>query len=250
MTSQPSQHDGEREDAGHLTVDDLSAFINGDLEEEDRSWVAAHLDECAECREWLSELRSVVRLLRHVEAPAPSRSFKLTPEMVKPRLVEVEPWIIRVQPALRRLTAIAAALLLILVVADGLAHSGSSNGSKSADVSFSTSAVTSSGGASQSLAVAPAATAAATSAARDTASSASVESQSNASTGAAATPTGATISAGSGAPPQSEQPVATGKSDQAHTSYWRLAELAAGVVVVWLLFVTVALPRLHARREA
>ncbi|MGA7672129.1 MAG: zf-HC2 domain-containing protein [Nitrolancea sp.] len=251
MTSRPSQHGGEGEDASHLTEDDLSDLINGDLADAgNRDRVQAHLDECAECRERHSELRAVVTLLRRVESPVPSRSFKLTPEMVGPRPVEIDPWIVRIQPAMRRVTAIAAALLLLIVVADGLRHSGTSNGSKSVAVNFSTSAETSAGGASQSLGVAPAATEAATSAARDSAAAASTESQAVTSSSAAATPTAPTVSAGSSAPSQSEPPTTASQSSQAHTSYWRLAELAAGVVVMWLLFITIALPRLHVRRDA
>jgi anti-sigma factor RsiW len=252
MTSQPSPQDGDMKRPVHLTDDELSAFVNGEIDEpETRERVLAHLDQCAECRDRLSETRAVVSLLNRLETPAPSRSFKLDLSMLAPKAVPVDPWIVRVQPALRRFTAIAAALLLVIVIADALAHGGSGGGSQSTANSQTTSAQMSSGGASTAAAFSSAATSAARDSQATTAESAGKSVPPQTASGASSTATA--VSAVSQAPASSQsqgEPLSDASpSTQSGTSYWRLIELAVGVVVVWLLFLTVALPRLLRQRR-
>ncbi len=233
MTTRPSRRDGDAVQGAHLTEDELSAYINAEITESDAlERFRAHVDECAACRERLEGMRTVVLLLNRSNQPVPSRSFKLEPSMLAPAPAAIDPWIIRIQPVARRLTAIAAALLLVIVVADVVAHQGSSVGNPPSSRNVTTSVQTTSGGA-QSFASSAGATAAATAA---SAAPAVVESGS--------APTSDSQKSATEAPQAA--PI-TAAAPQTHTrlSYWRLLELAVGVVVVWLLFMSVALPRIR-----
>lgn len=256
MTSGPSTRDSDETRQVHLTDDELSAYLNGDFDEsETATRIEAHLDTCDECRERFAGTRSVVSLLNNLETPVRPRSFKIDPSMLGPKPVQIDPWIVRVQPAMRRLTAIAAALLIMVVVADALTHRGSGGSSQPSQQAFTTAEKQTTGSASlavPSVATAAAAvqgsgsveaaTAAATSVAR------SAVAVAPASTAATATP-GETLKP-SANQPQSQSLEAPTQVATSGPSYWRLAELAVGVVVVWLLFLTVALPRLQSRRDA
>lgn len=106
----------------HLDDETLSAYLDHALAAPVRSSVAAHLAGCAACRRTLAELRAVVTLLGDLPAPAPPRSFALTPAMAAAR----QPRIIRLLPHLRALTAVAAVVLLISFTPDLLSRAGSS----------------------------------------------------------------------------------------------------------------------------
>ncbi len=244
MTSRPSHDDGDMGRPVHPSDDELSAFINGDTTEQlEIERLQAHLNDCTECRERLADLQAVVSLLNRIDTPAPRRSFTLDPSMVGSIPVPGEPWIIRFQPAMRRVTAIAAVLLLILVVADVLSHQGSVGGSQPSSLSVATTSQTSSAG--------PAISAAGSSARDSSATTVS---------GASAFSAPKTAVTGTPVPPESQQQAVAqthaesaalpGSAASSGPSYWRLIESAVGVVVVWLLFLTVALPRLHLRRKA
>ncbi len=251
MTIRPSRRDGDLERPVHLSDDELSAYINGEVTDPGaRERFETHLESCAACRERLHGARVVVSLLNQAETPAPPRSFKLDPSMVRPVVVPAEPWIIRVQPAMRRLTAIAAVLLLVLVMADGLV-----NRSDGGATSTARDVTTSSQGASEAVAQnavstsggnaggeAPKATAAAAFSAPATSTSAAAAVVAQSSAESSATQPG--TSAGSGAPV-----VIQPAPSQSSPSYWRLSEFAVVVVVIWLLFLSVALPRLQHRRQ-
>jgi hypothetical protein len=238
----------------HPSEEELSAYINGDITDLDElQRLEAHLETCARCRETLSELRALVWLLRRTESPVPSRSFRLDPSVVGAQVAPVEPWIVRIQPALRRLTAIAAVLLVFLVVADVLVHQ---NGRESATQSVGATTETS----AASAALAPAATAASSQAgttsagsnaqpAAATSASAFASSADSATKSAAGTPV-ATAAVGAISQPQPTLPPPSSPAPTTRPSYWRLLELAVGVVVIWLLFLTVALPRLVRQRES
>jgi hypothetical protein len=254
MTDRPNNQDADVAGSVHPSEDELSAYLNADIADlDDLQRLQAHLETCASCREHLAELRAVVWLLRGVGNPVPSRSFRLDPSMVGAPVARIDPWIVRIQPALRRLTAIAAVFLLFLVVADVLAHQNANQGSVSSSAAIP--AATSASGSTSAMSVAAPSI--------SESSSAGSAAQPAASTPAAAagmasdaakavqpgTPaaTAATPAVTSGAlPPAPPTPSAITNSG---TSYWRLVELAAGVVVIWLLFLTVALPRLMRQRE-
>lgn len=249
MTSQPSQNDGDMQRPVHLSDDELSAYINSEITQPfELERFQAHLDECAECRERLADTRTVVSLLNRVEVPPTPRSFKLDPSTVKPRAVAIDPWIVRVQPAMRRLTAIAAALLLIVVMADVISHQGQGAGTPSAALDAATSMQTS----------AESAAAPVTNSSAGESKAAGSEATPAASAAALAAPESreastpqASVSQSTAERPSAAEPVGSASTSRGpNASYWRLSELAVGVIVVWLLFLTIALPRLQSRREA
>jgi hypothetical protein len=104
----------------HPDDETLSAYLDRALAAPVRASVAQHLVDCAECRRALAELRAVVALLGDLPAPAPARSFALTPAMVAAR----RPRILRFLPHLRALTAVAAVLLLLSFTPDLLSRAG------------------------------------------------------------------------------------------------------------------------------
>ena len=63
----------------HLDTDALSAYLDGRIEPDVRSAVAAHLAACADCRRELDELRTTVDVLRGLPQYRPRRSFQLGP---------------------------------------------------------------------------------------------------------------------------------------------------------------------------
>ena len=255
MPDRPNNQDADTTGSGHLSEDELSEYISGDISDlDDLRRLQAHLETCSSCRERLSELRAVVWLLRGAENPVPSRSFRLDSSMVSAPVVRIDPWIVRVQPALRRLTAIAAAFLLFLVVADVLAHQNAHQvGTRSE--AFSAATQSTSGSAAMSAA------APALSVATNGSSDAHPASATPVSGVAAAAVDAATTEAGTPVTSAGEAPVATSGQQEvtlspppsavksSSTSYWRLVELAVGVVVTWLLFLTFALPKLVHQRE-
>jgi hypothetical protein len=293
MTDRPNNQDGGITEPAHPSDDELSAYLNRDNADlAARQRLEAHLENCAECRDRLAELRTVVRLLRGFEHPVPKRSFRLDPSMVPaplplPEPLRIDPWIVRVQPALRRLTAIAAVLLVLLVTADILTHRNSSdNGSREVSALSSASRATDgtsvmSAGAAESAskstaaaAQVPAATAASGGGSSSSGSSAEAPVTSSAATSASSE--GTSVSGSSAADATSNEAVTpeasaaalavqqteasgqpTAEAAQAPNatthgsrSYWRLVELGVGVVVIWLLFLTIVLPRLPRQRRS
>lgn len=251
MTIRPSRRHGDLERPVHLSEDELSAYINGEVTGQPLQRFEMHLDGCVECRERLNGTRTVVSLLHQAATPALPRSFKLDPGMVLPVAVPSESWVARAQPVMRRLTAIAAALLLVLVMADALANHSSGGAVKSTARDVTTSSQGASGAMAQSAStssaanVAGAAVARATSAAALTAPSTSTPAQAPAQSFAGASSTAEQNSAGTTTVAPENAPAEPQRSGP---SYWRLSEFAVGVVVIWLLFMSVALPRLGQRR--
>lgn len=297
MTDRPNNQDAGITEPAHPSDDELSAYLNRDMADlAARQRLEAHLETCADCRERLAELRAVVQLLRGFQHPVPKRSFRLDSSMVSvplpsPELepVRIDPWIVRVQPALRRLTAIAAVLLVVLVTADVLTHRNSSdNGSREvsalsskSQASDSTSVMSAGAGKSapQSTSAAaqvPAATAASSSGGESSSAGSSAEAPvtSSAASGQAASESVSGSSAAdaarssegitpeasaaamalqqteaSGQSPADAVP-ASNSSTHGGLSFWRLVEFAVGVVVIWLLFLTFVLPRLPRQRRS
>lgn len=57
--------------------DQLTAYVDGELTLEEAAEIAAHLAECAHCREVVSDLRAVQTLLRSLPEPSPDPSLLL-----------------------------------------------------------------------------------------------------------------------------------------------------------------------------
>lgn len=93
--------------------DQLSAYVDGELTLEEASEIAAHLAECAHCREVVSDLRTVPMLLCSLPEPSPAPSFLLRTrarlEATHARKPGLPRWLIAGAVA-----AAAAALLVLL----------------------------------------------------------------------------------------------------------------------------------------
>ena len=101
--------------------DDLSAYIDGQLDTRRREAVESHLAGCASCRQELEELRVVAGLLRRVSQAEAPRSFTLTEA---PTMAPA--WTVRYTAQLRYATATAALLLVAVVTGDLVASSQAS----------------------------------------------------------------------------------------------------------------------------
>ncbi|MBA2248424.1 MAG: zf-HC2 domain-containing protein [Chloroflexia bacterium] len=99
---------GER----HIATDDLSAYLDGMVDDRVRPAIEAHLTTCAACRAELAGLRDTVRLLRSLPAPVPRRSFQLGPEHAKPD--PPKGVILTLLPVIRALSVAAAIALLVV----------------------------------------------------------------------------------------------------------------------------------------
>ena len=88
----------------HLTTEQLSAFLDGQLAPTEQALCDAHLRDCEQCRRALQGLRMTVSLLKALPQPAPPRSFTLpvgsfaVPEQPQVRVARPLPFI----PASRR----------------------------------------------------------------------------------------------------------------------------------------------------
>ena len=110
-------------------IDDLSAFLDGELVPAERERVEAHLATCERCREELAELSQTVGLLRRLPAVAAPRSFAIDPASVAPpppiRLYSPRYYALRqATGALAALFVCVLALTLVLGPAAQLAPAG------------------------------------------------------------------------------------------------------------------------------
>lgn len=101
-----------------LCREDLSAYLDGQLAPRERARVEKHLKACAQCRAELETLRHTVALLRMVPTVKPPRSFLLPagelsrqPSARRQRFAYA---------SLRLATAVATALLVLVVSGDAL----------------------------------------------------------------------------------------------------------------------------------
>ena len=92
---------------------DLSAYIDGQLEPREQRALEAHLAECASCQDELEALRGVVALLHRVPQVRVPRSFALSEAPVRGTW-----WSTGYTAPLRYATAAAALLLLAVAVGD------------------------------------------------------------------------------------------------------------------------------------
>ncbi len=65
--------------------DQLSAYIDGELDASAAERLERHLAECGRCRQEMEQLRATVAALQELPAVEPPRSFTLSPERVAPR---------------------------------------------------------------------------------------------------------------------------------------------------------------------
>lgn len=61
----------------HLTTEDLSAFLDGQLSPTERAQWESHLHTCEQCQHELADLRLTVKLMRALPQPTLPRSFAL-----------------------------------------------------------------------------------------------------------------------------------------------------------------------------
>lgn len=117
--------------AHHLTVDELSAYLDEELLAPERLGVETHLEDCTDCRERLDGLRSVALGLRSVErlSPPPLLEHSLKRQL---SLVDREepawrraPVVGRLQSNLLLLFALVIALaLMVALFSDALSRVG------------------------------------------------------------------------------------------------------------------------------
>ncbi|HZS76149.1 MAG TPA: zf-HC2 domain-containing protein [Ktedonobacteraceae bacterium] len=116
----------------HLTIEQLSAYIDQELSSDEQAAVAAHLQTCEQCQRALAGLRQAVLLVRALPQVEVPRSFVLPEELApapilhRPRETEpVVPLQTRRSYLLRRsvraLSTLAAAIGLIFILSGVLA---------------------------------------------------------------------------------------------------------------------------------
>jgi hypothetical protein len=122
--------DGDHEDS-HLSLETLSAFIDGELSADERSSAGAHLSTCQKCQDELQSLRATTTLMRSLPEIRPARSFQLGPEYAEQaRGAAGSNWLSRMlelMPALRAATAAVALLLVVVVAGDVLTNTDGGN---------------------------------------------------------------------------------------------------------------------------
>lgn len=102
----------------HPTTEELSALLDGELPAAEADAIRRHLDTCAACRADLEALRGTIAMLRVLPAAAPPRSFRVF-DAPKPGGLLAFPLARLASPvALRALAGVAAALMVVLFVAD------------------------------------------------------------------------------------------------------------------------------------
>jgi hypothetical protein len=74
-------HEGRSHDhADWPSFETLSAYSDGALHPSEEALVAAHIETCAYCRAVIEDIALLSMAIRSTQAPAPSRSFRLTAE--------------------------------------------------------------------------------------------------------------------------------------------------------------------------
>jgi anti-sigma factor RsiW len=68
----------------HLTTEQLSAFLDGEVSAQERTQWDMHLKTCQQCQRELASLRQTVALLRALPQPALPRSFVLSADVAGP----------------------------------------------------------------------------------------------------------------------------------------------------------------------
>lgn len=110
-------------DVVHPWQDRLSEYLDGELDEAERSALEAHLEECGECRETLQELRAVVALAQSLEDRPPAVDLwpviaeRIGDEARGAKVVDASAWrpmrTRRVTLSIPQLAAAAIAIMLL-----------------------------------------------------------------------------------------------------------------------------------------
>lgn len=117
----------------HIQTEDLSAYLDGFVEERHRSAIAGHLTTCVPCRDELSQLRTTVRLLNALPTLSPRKSFRLGPEHATARAPQSR--LLTLLPAVRALSVAAA--IALLVVSGAFLFDSSGADDRSSSIVFS-----------------------------------------------------------------------------------------------------------------
>jgi hypothetical protein len=98
--------------------DQLSAYIDGELDERAAERLEAHLAGCAPCREQVEQLRATSAALRALPEIDPPRSFALSPERAAERGPAPSPSLPTLAIGMRLATAGAAVALAAVILVD------------------------------------------------------------------------------------------------------------------------------------
>ena len=95
--------------------DQLSAYIDGELDASATERLESHLAECGRCRQEMEQLRATIAALQGLPAVEPPRSFTLSPERaaLRPQMPMASPLAFGARMAA---AGVAAALAVVLVV--------------------------------------------------------------------------------------------------------------------------------------
>lgn len=107
----------------HIHTEELSAYLDGMLDEQDRAAIASHLATCAECRTETDALRVTVRLLGELPQYQPRHTLQLGMEFANRRSPDSS--IVRFLPIVRSLSV--AAVLVFMVAAGAFFLGGSTD---------------------------------------------------------------------------------------------------------------------------
>ena len=119
-----------------LRDEELSAYVDGQLDAAARARVDAHLETCAACRDELAELRGLRQALSELpRVPAP-RSFALREADVGPTEVPRGGGFLSTAPAMLSGLTAAAVLAFVVLVGVDLSSVGSSGGGDGAAREF------------------------------------------------------------------------------------------------------------------
>ncbi|HYX51442.1 MAG TPA: hypothetical protein VE843_16970, partial [Ktedonobacteraceae bacterium] len=114
----------------HPTIEQLSAYLDGQLSSQELSTWDTHLNMCQECQQTLAELRATVTLLHALPQPGLPRSFMLPADSVLTRSAPVQPpipiplhaaprrraWSFYMQGMVRTVSTIAAILGIVFLL--------------------------------------------------------------------------------------------------------------------------------------
>jgi hypothetical protein len=262
----------------HLNDSAMSAYLDGEMRPYERSIADAHLRACAACRRDLADLRATVELLHALPEARPRRSFQLSPEQAHDSVS----WLRRLVTGLpaAQIAAVAVSVLLVIVIsADLLTHEGGHGQLQMAVQAPTTinSAIPPNAqesdnvqpqlGAKPASTRPPAAISAARQAQPTAAIASAAQAPANAAPGAPAPAGGAAgssaaesaaVASPSASPAATPGPtaapaptvqateVANSQSNGAsRPSWWRIAEIALAIVLLWLIVSTIGLRRIR-----
>ena len=143
----------------HPTIEQLSAYLDGQLSSQELLAWDTHLNTCQECQQVLAELRETVVLLHALPQPALPRSFILPADSVVSRPAPVQPltpiplraapgrraWPSYVQGIVRTVSAIAAILGIVFLLSGIIGIAPSRGGTTSTSSSAQSQAAPASG---------------------------------------------------------------------------------------------------------